>query len=65
MSPRSEAGLFAPADAEDPAHPMHLLCRELAFDDPLTGARRVFRSRRSVLEPAADGTTDTPAPHQT
>ena len=54
-----------PADAEDPAHPMHLLCRELAFDDPVTGARRVFRSRRSVLEPAADGTTDTPPPHQT
>ena len=42
-----------------------LLCRELAFDDPVTGARRVFRSRRSVLEPAADGTTDTPPPHQT
>lgn len=35
-----------PADAEDPARPMHLLCRELSFDDPLTGQRRTFRSER-------------------
>lgn len=35
-----------PADAEDPARPMHLLCRELSFDDPITGRRRTFRSRR-------------------
>lgn len=41
-----------PADAEDPARPMHLVCRELAFDDPFTGARRVFRSARTTADPA-------------
>ncbi|WJZ01274.1 23S rRNA/tRNA pseudouridine synthase A [Corynebacterium hansenii] len=41
-----------PADAEDPARPMHLVCRELAFDDPFTGERRVFRSGRSTADPA-------------
>lgn len=42
-----------PADAEDPARPMHLLCRELSFDEPVTGGRRVFRSRRDIADPAA------------
>ena len=40
-----------PEDAEDPARPLHLLCRELAFDDPRTGARRVFRSTREATAP--------------
>nr|WP_295626544.1 pseudouridine synthase [uncultured Corynebacterium sp.] len=40
-----------PDGDDDPAHPMHLLCREISFDDPFTGARRTFRSRRSVDEP--------------
>lgn len=31
---------------EDVARPLRLLARELAFTDPLTGARRVFRSGR-------------------
>jgi tRNA pseudouridine32 synthase / 23S rRNA pseudouridine746 synthase len=32
------------------APPLQLLARELAFDDPLTGARRVFRSARQLLQ---------------
>jgi tRNA pseudouridine32 synthase/23S rRNA pseudouridine746 synthase len=34
--------------AQDDALPLQLLARELAFDDPLTGARRVFRSVRQL-----------------
>lgn len=37
-----------PADAENPADPMQLLCREVAFDDPRSGRRRVFRSERPM-----------------
>ncbi|MDO4611202.1 pseudouridine synthase [Corynebacterium sp.] len=40
-----------PEGAEDPARPLRLLCRELAFDDPIDGSRRVFRS----LRPEAGG----------
>ncbi len=34
--------------AQDGAPPLQLLARELAFDDPITGARRVFRSARQL-----------------
>ena len=34
--------------AQDEGLPLQLLARELAFDDPLTGARRVFRSARQL-----------------
>ncbi|MFD5869361.1 pseudouridine synthase [Corynebacterium sp. NPDC060344] len=37
-----------PDGADDPDRPMHLLCREVAFDDPVTGRRRTFRSTREV-----------------
>lgn len=43
-----------PAGDEDPARPMHLLCRELSFDDPFTGRRRTFRSGRDAADPAAE-----------
>jgi tRNA pseudouridine32 synthase/23S rRNA pseudouridine746 synthase len=33
----------------DYTNPLQLLARSLAFDDPLTGHRREFRSRRSLL----------------
>jgi tRNA pseudouridine32 synthase / 23S rRNA pseudouridine746 synthase len=37
------------ADApDDPARPLQLLARSLAFDDPLTGEPRELRSRRSL-----------------
>ncbi|TWH32143.1 tRNA pseudouridine32 synthase / 23S rRNA pseudouridine746 synthase [Isoptericola variabilis J7] len=37
------------ADApDDPAHPLQLLARSLAFDDPLTGEPRRFVSRRTL-----------------
>lgn len=32
---------------DDPSHPLRLLCREITFDDPLTGTRRTFRSERN------------------
>ena len=34
--------------AQDEAAPLQLLARELAFDDPITGVRRVFRSAREL-----------------
>lgn len=44
---------IAPAADEDPARPLHLLCRTLAFADPRTGERREFHSRRDLHSPAA------------
>ena len=41
-----------PAAPDDGGAPLQLLARELAFDDPLTGQRRHFASRR-VLSGAA------------
>lgn len=40
-----ELQVAAPDDAK---HALQLLARELAFDDPLTGERRVFRSARQL-----------------
>jgi tRNA pseudouridine32 synthase/23S rRNA pseudouridine746 synthase len=37
-----------PLDAPDWRHPLQLLARHLAFDDPVTGRRRNFTSRRSL-----------------
>lgn len=37
-----------PADAPDWRQPLQLLARHLAFDDPVTGQRRGFTSRRSL-----------------
>lgn len=37
-----------PDAPDDPARPLQLLARSLAFDDPLTGERREFVSRRSL-----------------
>lgn len=37
-----------PLDAPDWRHPLQLLARHLAFDDPVTGQRRSFTSRRSL-----------------
>ena len=40
--------LRGPGEADDTARPLQLLAREVAFDDPLTGQRRVFRSERQL-----------------
>lgn len=40
-----------PEEAEDTAAPLHLLCSEMSFTDPFTGADRTFKSRRSVFNP--------------
>jgi tRNA pseudouridine32 synthase/23S rRNA pseudouridine746 synthase len=40
-----EAASQAPADY---SKPLQLLAREVAFTDPLTGARRYFTSRRKL-----------------
>ena len=37
------------SEADDLMRPLQLLARELAFDDPLTGERRVFRSQRELV----------------
>jgi tRNA pseudouridine32 synthase/23S rRNA pseudouridine746 synthase len=37
-----------PCKGDDFAHPLKLLARAIAFDDPLTGKRRAFESRRSL-----------------
>lgn len=37
-----------PLDAPDWQHPLQLLARHLAFDDPVTGQRRSFTSQRSL-----------------
>jgi tRNA pseudouridine32 synthase / 23S rRNA pseudouridine746 synthase len=37
-----------PCKGDDFAHPLKLLARDIAFDDPLTGERRAFSSRRSL-----------------
>ena len=37
------------SEADDFARPLQLLARELAFEDPLTGQRRVFRSQRQLV----------------
>ncbi len=39
-------------ETRDDGPPLQLLARELAFDDPLTGARRVFRSARELTAKA-------------
>lgn len=39
---------LAEAAADDHAHPLRLLARELAFDDPLSGAPRRFESRLAL-----------------
>lgn len=59
--------------SDDFARPLQLLARRIAFDDPLTGLRREFRSLRSLdlatlPTPAQQGgaqspTLDTSAPH--
>ena len=44
---------------DDPERPLQLLARSLAFVDPLSGAPREFRSRRSLAAwPGGDGTGD-------
>ena len=43
-----------PEGADDAMRPLQLLARELAFDDPLTGQRRSFRSRLR-LQAASEG----------
>ena len=40
-----------PVEAENPAHPLHLLCAEMEFDDPLSGEYRHFESIRNVFTP--------------
>nr|WP_120491579.1 pseudouridine synthase [Corynebacterium lactis] len=40
-----------PEEAENVAEPLHLLCAEMSFVDPITGKERTFRSRRSVFNP--------------
>lgn len=40
-----------PVEAENPDHPLHLLCNEMSFDDPITGEHRVFNSIRTVFSP--------------
>lgn len=40
-----------PVEAENPDEPLHLLCNEMSFADPLTGAQRVFHSIRTVFSP--------------
>ena len=40
--------LRGPGEPDDLAQPLQLLARELAFDDPVTGQRRVFRSARRL-----------------
>lgn len=40
-----------PADAEDASVPLHLVCVEMSFTDPLSGEPRTFRSARSVFNP--------------
>ena len=42
-----------PEAPDDGSAPLQLLARELAFDDPLTGQRRCFASRRVLSEAAA------------
>ena len=37
------------SEADDLMRPLQLLARELAFEDPLTGQRRVFRSQRQLV----------------
>jgi tRNA pseudouridine32 synthase/23S rRNA pseudouridine746 synthase len=37
-----------PCKGDDVSHPLQLLARAIAFDDPLTGARRKFESRREL-----------------
>lgn len=39
-----------PEAPDDPALPLQLLARELLFTDPLTGAARRFRTRRTLAE---------------
>lgn len=40
-----------PDDPDDHAEPLRLLARAIAFDDPLTGQRRRFESRRALAPP--------------
>lgn len=40
-----------PHEADDPADPLRLLARAIAFDDPITGQRRCFESRRTLADP--------------
>ena len=40
-----------PEEAERSTEPLHLLCAEMSFTDPLSGQRRHFSSRRSVFQP--------------
>jgi tRNA pseudouridine32 synthase/23S rRNA pseudouridine746 synthase len=42
-----------PDAADDPARPLALLARSLAFRDPRTGDERHFASRRALAEPGA------------
>ena len=45
--------LRGPGAPDDVARPLQLLARALAFDDPVTGQRRVFRSQRRLLAASA------------
>ncbi|MCS6809705.1 MAG: pseudouridine synthase [Tepidimonas sp.] len=40
-----------PHDPDDPARPLRLLARAIAFDDPITGQRRAFTSARELAGP--------------
>ncbi|MEJ6020156.1 pseudouridine synthase [Corynebacterium sp. H113] len=40
-----------PVEAEDPNLPLHLVCTEMSYTDPMTGKPISFRSARSVLAP--------------
>ena len=38
-----------PQDGEDWSQPLQLLARTLEFNDPITGEKRCFQSRRQLL----------------
>lgn len=40
-----------PLEAEDSSAPLHLVCVEMSFTDPLSGEVRTFHSQRSVFNP--------------
>ena len=40
-----------PLEAENTSEPLHLVCVEMSFADPVTGEQRTFHSHRSVFNP--------------
>jgi tRNA pseudouridine32 synthase/23S rRNA pseudouridine746 synthase len=49
-------------EAQDISRPLQLLARELAFDDPITGARRMFRSARQLAGAIPPARSPAPGP---